>query len=493
MIIEFGEYMPDLPPLNNPGCNTIINAIPKPGGYQPFPGFVPTTGPLDSRCLGAYAVRSYDAATHTLAGDANKLYRIDQLAWADISRPGGYSGSELWSGVQWKDSFFMSNFNDPIQEFPMAGLPAQFNDLVGTDTPPPNARYLAVVRDFLFAANVADADGVNPMRVRWSGFNAPHWWTPGVNQSDFQDLPSNGFIRGLVGTDYGVVFQERAITRFDNVGSQTIFDVNVAERERGTNVPASIIPFGNNLIGYLGRDGFYVFDGSRSHQIGDGKVDKTFYRGLDQANILRMSGAVDTINQILMWTYPGPGSINGSPNRVLLYNYSEAPSKTRWSSAEVDIDRVTQFLSESYTLEGLDAVSPTLEGLPFSLDSRFWQGGNLLTIGFDAQGQAGGFTGTPYTAVLETKEFEANPGRRAHISKLRPVIDVAPEQLYAQIGVRNRAQDRITWKRQAPVTETGDANVRANGRYFRARVGLSGSFDHALGIEPDGIARAGNR
>ena len=493
-VVEFGEWLPDQPPLNNPGCNTIVNALPHPEGYQPFPGFAPTSDALASRPLGAYAVRSSDQLTHTLVGDKDTLYRLSQGVWSDVSKAGGYANVESWRGVQWRDDFFMASKSNPIQRLPLKTTPYQYQDLVATSGPaPPQAAYIDVVRDFLVTGNVLDLDGDNPFRVRWSAFNNFEEWEPGTNQSDFQDLRRDGFITGLEGGDYGVIFQERAITRMDYTGLPVIFDFTRVEKERGTTIPSSIVQFSDDLIAYLGRDGFYIFDGQRSTPIGDGKIDKTFYRDLDQPNQQRISATVDTINQILLWAYPGPGAVDGTPNRILAYNYSQAPSKARWSVAEVETQYLVEFLSESYTLEGLNQVSMSLDALPFSLDSRIWVGGNLLTAAFDKDNRAGGFTGTPYTAFLETREFSPIDGRRARIHKIRPVIDSVPGDMIAQIGTRNRAQDPIQWGREAQISATGDASVRANGRYFRCRVKMSGHFDHALGIEPLEITDAGAR
>lgn len=496
MIIEFGEYMPDQPPMRQlgaPHCHGVLNALPKPYGYSPFPGFASTTTALASRPLAAYAVRSSDRRTHTIAADANTLYRLQDGIWVDVSRAAGYTTSETWNGVQWGDTFYMTNRVDVVQKLDLSTEPFQFQDVTATDMP--RCRYLAVVRDFLMAADCVDADGDNPRRVRWSPFNNPEGdWTPGQNQADFQDLHRDGFITGLISGDYGVVFQERAITRFDYVGGDVLFDVNKVEEERGSQYDRSIIKYGNDQIAYLGRDGFYNFDGRQSYPIGAGKVNETFLRDLDDANSARITATVDKQNQLLLWAYPGPGNVDGTPNRILVYNYSEVQSVARWAPAQFEVELLAEFLSESWTLEQVGVEFPILEEVPFSLDSRYWVGGNLLSVAFDSQYRAGGFTGTPYDAFLETREFSPIPARRARINQVRPVIDQTGDMI-AQIGSRNRAQDPVTWCRESKVSDWGDASVRANGRYFRVRLRIEGAFEHALGIEiaPGNVRDAGTR
>src|SRR5262249_46166167 len=64
-----------------------------------------------------------------------------------------------------------------------------FADLGGS---PPPARYVAVVNRFVVLSGMGTA---TPYRIQWSGLNAVTTWTPGVNSSDFQDLPHPGRVR----------------------------------------------------------------------------------------------------------------------------------------------------------------------------------------------------------------------------------------------------------------------------------------------------------
>ena len=82
------------------------------------------------------------------------------------------------------------------------GTSSAFADLGGT---PPKADFIAVVRDFVWLANVDTGSGRVPYQCYWSGFNDPTSWTAGVNQSDFQNLPDSVAITGLVGGEYATI------------------------------------------------------------------------------------------------------------------------------------------------------------------------------------------------------------------------------------------------------------------------------------------------
>ena len=126
----------------------------------------------------------------------------------------------------------------------------------------------------------------------------------------------------MVDEVYGVIFQERAIVRMDYVGSPAIFQFTEVEINQGTKYPKSCIRVGD-LSFFIGLDGFRVFDGNQSVQIGVNKVDRFFFDDLDVSYDYLISSAIDFDRHIVMWAYPsreiGAGAVN---SRILFYNYS---------------------------------------------------------------------------------------------------------------------------------------------------------------------------
>lgn len=112
--------------------------------------------------------------------------------------------------------------------------------------------------------------------MQWSAINnATSWTADPATLADFQDLPGDGgWIQKVVGGDYGVIIQERAVFRMDFVGSPLIFQFNQVLRNIGTPIPNSVVSY-RDLVFFLSEDGFYVFDGSQAHPIGENRVDRT--------------------------------------------------------------------------------------------------------------------------------------------------------------------------------------------------------------------------
>jgi hypothetical protein len=104
---------------------------------------------------------------------------------------------------------------------------------------PPKARHIAVVRDFVVLGNVDDGTA-RPNRVAWSAINnSADWAVSASTQSDIQDLQGDGgWVQKVVGGEYGLVFQERAVWKMTYIGSPVIFQFDLIERSRGALPPS---------------------------------------------------------------------------------------------------------------------------------------------------------------------------------------------------------------------------------------------------------------
>jgi len=509
MFIPFGEWLPDLPAHMNPGATVAKNCVPRTASagsgtsYGPLQSLTPYSGALAQRCQGAFAGRSKTGQVTNLAGDATRLYKLTDTTWTDVSKAGGYSiaTDETWRFCQFGERVLATDLAEPIQSWTLDSS-SQFADLAATA---PKARHIASIDPgFVMVGNTSDpTDGGVPNRVWWSALEDPATWpTPGTAaaaavQSDRQDLPTGGWVQaviGAVGGARGAVLMDSAIYRVEYEGPPTVFGFYEVERARGTPAPGSVINVGPFAF-YLGEDGFYAFDGSRSIPIGANKVDKTFYSELDQQYFHRISVAVDPVNKLVFWAYPAAGHAGGNPNRLLVYNWEAG----RWAMAEQDLELVARLLSRSYSLDGLDAVSASLDALPFSLDSRVWTGGRILLGAFDSTHRLGYFDGAAMAATIETGEFGGSPAvgdaggaaRRLFVSGIRPIVDGG--SVTARLRHRGAPDGVLT---DSPATSPGADGAcpqRIAARYVRAQVAVaaSGSWSHARGIEaaagPEGL------
>lgn len=489
-MIEFPEWLPDLPDYNNPGATVAQNVIPAGISYQQFLGQVAFSTALNARCQGAFSTKDQDGNTANFAGTSTKLYKNTSSTYNDVSLAGGYttSATESWHFTRFGNRVIATNFADNPQTWTL-GSSSAFANL----TTALKARYCSKVRDFLVFGDTYDgSDGNIPHRVRWSAIGDPTDFTVSAStQSDFNDLDSEfGWVRQVVGGEYGVVFQERAINRMTYAGSPTIWQFDQVESKRGTQSPYSVVKAGN-IIFYLSMDGFYAFDGSMSIPIGANKIDKTFYADQDLNYLQRIYGCADLNQQIIYWLYPGSGNASGNGNKILAYNYSPN-AKMRWTQITgLNLEFLYNSMSVGYNLDQLDPFG-TMETLAYSLDDRVWTGGNFLLSGFDSAHKQVNFTGAALTALLETKEAQIFEGQRAKITRLRPVID-GSGTITIQLGTRNLLSESVTYGSAISVDSTGNCPLRSNARYHRARVNIAGGFNDAMGVDVLEAVPAGKR
>ena len=498
MYLPVADYMPDLPANNaSNGSANLTNLYPRTKqSYGPVNSLaVYSSNALDGTCIGAITVPDTAGNNYTFAGDANSLYLLSPGNPALTKVGTGFSvpAFESWNFALYGQRVIAVAQGQPTQSFILDSS----TSFAALSSSAPQARYCVVVRDWLVAANTYDSvNGAQPQRVQWCAIDDPTTWpaagsnTEAQLQAGSQLFPGDqGWIQGIVGnlgTSDGAIFFERAIWRMVYAGSPVVWSFYPCEGVRGTPAPRSIAQLGA-VVFYLGEDGFYAFDGSVSKPLGVDRVDKTFWDSVNQSFLFNVIATVDPINRLIMWIYPSTSSSNGVPDSMLIYNWA----LDKWGFAQISAEFIFRALSQGYSLEGLDAVSSSLDALPFSLDSRVWTGGNIVIGAFDSSHKLSYFTGTVLNASADTVEAEPYPqtefftrmnlaSRRAFVFESEPVIDGAAPTV--SIGARSRLIDTPAYSAPTSQNAVGRCPHRVDARYVRARIATTGDFKHLQGV-----------
>ena len=473
-MINFPEFLPDQPALDNPGTTVAKNVIPAARGYRSVKDLSAYSGAGDARLRGMIAVKDTGENTNVYAGNASKLYRLSgstSTALSDVSKGGGYStgADERWRFIEFGTKVIATNFSDTMQVATIGS--GSFADLT---TSPPKARYLAVVRDQVWTGYTNESGTTYPSRVRWSGIGSETTWgSSATSGSDFQDIYDLGIVTGLVGGEYATILCEHGIARAQFVGPPLFYQIDKVETARGCAYPGTVANVGR-MVFYAADDGFYLFDGNSSKPIGAERVNKFWLDRLNKDEAHRITTAVDPERQLIVVSYPTTGE---QPNELLFYNYS----LDRWSFAEVTTDMVGSFATAGYTLEQLDNVNGSIDALPDSLDSAAYRGGQFL-FGGSIDNKLAVFGGATLAAQLETSEFQVAPGRRAMLREVVPYTE-GSTSVTAQIGTRSRQQDVVSYTAASSLNAEGHIPVRSEGRFHRVRINISGDWTQAQGID----------
>ncbi len=326
-----------------------------------------------------------------------------------------------------------------------------------------------------------DSDGALSTRVRWSPLGDPEGdWTPSIaTQAGFNDLFGGGFLNtaGSGNQDFGVIIQDAAIWRMEYIGGDEIFLFSMDVQERGSKIANSVRS--NGIVTYfLDEDGFYAYDGRQAVPVGRNKIDKWFYQNFNSSFDYRLFSSIDPVNRLYMVSFPTVGNGSETPQYTLIYNEVDG----RWTYLEQELSLIFQDLTFGYTLETLSAEYPNIETVPYSLDSRFWQGGRFLSGAVTSDGKLAAFNGaTPYEALIGTSEIRINQNGKANIAGIQPLIESGTVE--ARIGYRDKITDAVTYSDYVGVNSiTGEIDIYQNARFMRAEFKVSGNWNNAKGL-----------
>ncbi len=424
------------------------------------------------------------------AGDGTKLYKYNQTNnnLENVSKSGNYTlGIEdRWQFVQFGDDIIAAGGTDvPLQKWTLDSS-TLFADL---DSSAPNARHMAVVRDFLMTGFTSEAGTVYPYRVRWSGLaDLTSWGSSTTTQADFQDQFGVGYVMGIAGGENATILCERGIIRGTYIGSPLIFQFDVVESTRGCSVSGSIVNVGSHVF-YWSDDGIYMWNGEQSIPIGAEKVNRWLVNNYNSDLEERVYGSSDPLKQIVMWAFPSKTG-SGNADTLLIYNYA----LDRFSYANVSTDCISPLFTAGYTLEQMDTINDSLDAMTTSLDDDVWKGGSFFFAGSESN-KISSFGGSVQTAVIETPEIALAQNDFTLVNEVRPHITMGSAgdgATTVQIGTRNRLQDSVSYSTAVNVNTNGFCPARSNARFHTFRVNLSGDWDHAIGVDARGI-RNGRR
>lgn len=466
--IPFGEWTPDQPDRKS-GAAEAKGVVSTGGNYGPMASiadYAGANGATASTALGAKGV--YDSATNgqIFMGDAGALYQMQSRAAVDVSKAGGYSvdaSTDWWMFEQFGDYVVAVARATNPQVFQM-GVSSAFADLGGS---PPQMSCIARIGDFLM--------GGADFTVHWPAFNDITDWTPSTTtQAGTQELDqAQGRIQTIVGGDYAAIFQERAIRRAIYTGPPTLWDFgqDAVETRRGAIGPFAVAKFGR-MIYFASDDGFYAFDGQSSQPIGHGKVDRYFTSRLNYGYRHLVQCGVDTIRKLVVFGFPA-----GSQNHIselLIYSVQD----NRWTRDEVDLEFLFDCPVEALTVDNFHLFEPsdnldstTLDA--FTVDSNVFDDRRRLLAGVQTTThRLGTFTGLNRPAIIETGEFEPDPGRRGIVTEVWPVLDATTASHVAMaIGYRRALPGAaVAYSQASTMNRIGFCPQRIDARFLRGRL-----------------------
>jgi len=462
--VNFGEWLPDQPGIV--GALTVAkNVYPRAVGYGPFMNEVDYSDAASEDLTAVVGAIDTNGVSRLIAGGSSKLFLFNStdLSLGDISATTYTTVEDRWKFTQFGNNLIAAGYPNTLQYYDLTTT-GNFQLITGA----PKARHVTVVRDFVVTGNTEE----NSARVQWSGINDPTTWSSsGVTQSDFQDIPDGGEVRGVTGGEFGLILCARSIHRMSYVGTPLVFQFDNIARNLGCYESNSVIQW-QGVTYFLGDDGFYSCNGQQIEAIGAEKVNRFFFDTLIDSRLSEMSAAVEPAKNLVMWGYP----TLDNTYRILVYHLATK----RWSYADTTVNRIADTTTPTITLEALDTFSSSIDALGTSLDSRLWVGGKMLFSGVRGT-KIITFTGFNKQASIETADLNEIPSA-AMVTLAKPIVDNGS----ASVAIASRFLLNETPNFNTAVAADAENRVglRSVGKFHRLRVNPTGdNWQTAIGVE----------
>lgn len=457
MNITFPPFEPDKAPYNSNATAVAVNALPIADGWGPMPSLVPLANALASAPRGSITARLSTGVQATICGTATGLYLVNNNGTlTDVSGPSApyaVPDGDEWSFDVFGARIIATNLNDVVQYYDV-GVSTDFANLPGS---PPKARFVKVIGDFVALYQLEN----DKAAIHWSGINNSEQWVPGEELCDTNSFPDGEELQAISvnGSGATLAFRSGFRSMIFDPSSGYVFTFSPFAEGRGCSAPLSLVDIGRGDFVYYSDTGF--FRGASATPIGAERVDRWIQTVTNEATRPKIKGVYDPFRKVVMWRYED-ASGNG-------YILGYAWQLDRWFQSDTIVTGLGVYATSAKTLEDLDAISSSIDLLPFSLDSAAYGGGPPSFAGFDASFRLGFFTGLPQQATIETGKTEMFPGSRGFVSGLRAISD-SPGVTIA-VGTLDSHDDTPTWTaQQTRNSRSYMFDFRADGRLhaFRA-------------------------
>lgn len=325
--VLFSDFVPDrggAPWPENPGyLIESENVRYTPTGYRcTYAEATAASSPatVGATALSAVGFSNGSSAPRHYVGSAAKLWESDDFGavWNDNAGT-AYTATD-WDFALFDTTIIAANINNPIQEKDVSDPDTtNFADLGGS---PPRATLVARVRDFLVIGNTSNSS----WEIKWSAIGDPtNWPTPGsatalATQSGSEILPTEfGLpIQIIGGEKFGLILQEKAITRMTYIGGDVVFSFDTFDKEHGTGYKHTGIRVGG-LFYFIAQSGVYRTDGYRVENISLGRIEDAIFRNLANhptgASQFMYGVAYDQRLRRICWSF----SVSGGADYLLCY------------------------------------------------------------------------------------------------------------------------------------------------------------------------------
>lgn len=413
--------------------------------------------------VSAYVAELLDGTKRTFAATATTIEEAGSTSWADVSRVGGYTGSNRMRFCTFGNVVLATNRSEGIQQSESGG---DFADIAGA----PDALILVPASGFVMALNI-NGMTLGDVTDGWgcSAIRNQEDWTPAAATQcvagRLLDSPGPIMAGAALGGDV-IAYKATSMYVGRYVGPPLVWQWTRVPGEIGC-VGAEALVSIDTVHYFIGPDDIYAFDGTVPRPIG-APLREWFFENLSVANRNKITGMVDRARTLVYWFYPSVNS-DGALDSCIVYNYKT----DRWGKWSVTVQAAVQYSSGQITYDDIGALYAIYDDLPnISFDSPFWLADTTLPGVFIGD-KLYSLTGEPGQSTLVTGDF-GDITDFSFLSRCTPRYIRKPASATATNFYRSEVGDAPT---QDATTEfaRGRFDFRRSARWHRLRIVQQGA------------------
>lgn len=456
--VPLGEWLPDLQDLKFPNLTNAKNVEPFGTVYKSFePLLTSGGGVVPGGFIRGAANAVYNGITYTYVGTDDGIF---------MSLGGSFTARSATMGPTQYDFLQFDNLEivtggGLVPLYHTVGSATNFATLGSSSGTAPAANRIGKINQFVIVASNAI-----PHRIQWSGIDKPlSWPTPNTatataQQAGEQYLDAEfGDVTGFAnGDQFGIVFQQSAITRVSYAGPPVVFSFDKISTKVGCPYPRSIVQVGGHTY-FIAASGIQRTDGVNVENIGLNKVNDFFLTAHGSRSAFRVYGAHNAFRNLIYWTFCDTSDADSTPSGMIIYNCLE--NRFTWAGQTLGYILGTTGLESSFVRN---------------------------ITGFGASNTAGAMvSGTvgALPASFETGDVELNPGGMAFLSGAKLIVDATANAIVGYSKIRNELlANQVTTSAASTATPaSGFCDFRREARYHRVLWEVTGVFEQAQGME----------
>jgi hypothetical protein len=321
-------------------------------------------------------------------------------------------------------------------------------------------------------------DGVNVFHDGWwcSGLYDHTTWTPSVSTqaANGRLLETQGKITAAraLGSSI-IVYKDKSIYLGQYVGPPIIWAWQLIAIDSGAFSQEAVVSV-SGVHYYMGRNGLFMYDGSRPVPLGAVELREWLKANLNQDYVANVKAAYDSKKSLIYWFYPSINSSSGACDEGIVYNTITG----KFGRITLNVQAILDYQTASLTWLQLGSLFATWGGWPSTVSwtsALFY--GSLVGLSFiSSDKKIYSMTGPALNSNVTTGDF-GDDAQYSTLKRVRPRFIEAPDSASLNHYFKANEGDSLQTGVMVAVFNDGKFDLLKSARFHRVKINNVGNCE----------------